>query len=90
MRGSVPKRLQLFDLHISVPPLKKIYAQPAFSSIGADILVPAAPADDFESASGQYIGNDEGRFASHHADAPDPRKSEEIVRAIEAVPTEKA
>ena len=53
--------------------------------IGADILRRAALADEFAAASGQYFDNDSGRFASPHPDALDPRKSQEIVRAIEMV-----
>jgi NAD(P)-dependent dehydrogenase (short-subunit alcohol dehydrogenase family) len=53
--------------------------------IGADILVRAALEDEFGDASGGYFDNDEGRFASPHPDALDPRKSENIVRIIEAI-----
>lgn len=53
--------------------------------VGAEILTRAALADDFAAASGEYFDNDSGQFASPHPDALDPRKSEEIVRAIEAV-----
>ena len=53
--------------------------------IGADILIRAALADEFENASGEYFDNDSGKFASPHSDALDPQKSEEIVRAIEQV-----
>ena len=53
--------------------------------IGAEILIRAALADEFETASGQYFDNDAGRFASPHHDAPDPQKSEGIVDTIEAV-----
>ena len=53
--------------------------------IGADILVRAALADEFTTASGQYFDNDAGRFAAPHADALDARKSQEIVRVIERV-----
>ena len=53
--------------------------------IGAEILTRAALADEFATASGQYFDNDSGNFAAPHPDAVDPRKSEEIVRAIEAV-----
>jgi len=53
--------------------------------IGAEILNRAALADEFAAASGQYFDNDSGQFASPHPDALDPRKSEEIVRVIEAV-----
>jgi len=52
---------------------------------GAEILTRAALTEEFEAASGQYFDNDSGQFASPHPDALDPRKSEEIVRAIEAV-----
>lgn len=41
--------------------------------------------DEFAAASGRYFDNDAGRFASPHPDALDPHKSQEIVRAIEAV-----
>ncbi|NNG02557.1 MAG: SDR family NAD(P)-dependent oxidoreductase [Inquilinus sp.] len=53
--------------------------------IGAEILTRAALADEFAAASGQYFDNDKGQFAPPHPDALDPRKSEEIVRVIEAV-----
>ena len=51
--------------------------------IGAEILVRAALADDFASASGQYFDNDAGRFAAPHPDALDARKSQAVVAAIE-------
>jgi len=53
--------------------------------IGAEILARAALADEFGAASGQYFDNDEGQFASPHPDALDPRKCQEIVRAIESI-----
>ena len=53
--------------------------------IGAEILIRAALADEFTTASGQYFDNDSGQFASPHLDALDPQKSEEIVRAIEEI-----
>jgi hypothetical protein len=53
--------------------------------IGADVLCRAALADEFAGASGQCFDNDSGRFASPHPDAVDPRKSQEVVREIEAV-----
>jgi len=54
-------------------------------SIGAEILVRAALADEFAAASGQYFDNDIGQFASPHPDALDPQKCGEIVRVIEAI-----
>jgi NAD(P)-dependent dehydrogenase (short-subunit alcohol dehydrogenase family) len=54
-------------------------------SIGAEILTRAALTDEFASASGQYFDNDKGAFGPPHADALDPSKSEEIVRAIDAL-----
>ena len=51
--------------------------------IGAEILVPAALSDEFESASGQYFDNDSGQFASPHRDALDAQKSARTVLAIE-------
>ncbi len=53
--------------------------------IGAEILTRAALADEFGTASGKYFDNDLGQFASPHPDALNLQKSEEIVRAIEAV-----
>ena len=53
--------------------------------IGAEILLRAALADEFATASGQYFDNDSGQFASPHPDALDPQKSATIVLAIEAV-----
>ncbi|MEO0804270.1 MAG: SDR family NAD(P)-dependent oxidoreductase [Cyanobacteria bacterium J06642_2] len=52
---------------------------------GAEILTRAALSDEFETASGLYFDNDSGRFASPHPDALNPQKSEEVVRAIEAI-----
>ena len=60
-------------------------AQGGDISIGAEILVRAALKDEFASASGEYFDNDSGQFASPHSDALNPQKTEEVVRAIEAV-----
>jgi NAD(P)-dependent dehydrogenase (short-subunit alcohol dehydrogenase family) len=54
-------------------------------SIGAEILVQAALSDDFADASGTYFDNDSGRFAAPHPDALDAHRSQEVLRAIEAV-----
>jgi NAD(P)-dependent dehydrogenase (short-subunit alcohol dehydrogenase family) len=56
---------------------------------GADILVRAALAEEFATASGQYFDNDSGRFGSAHPDALNPKKAKEIVHVVEAVLTEK-
>ena len=53
--------------------------------IGSDILVRAALSDEFGESSGLYFDNDEGRFASPHPDALDPRKCQAVVDAIEAI-----
>lgn len=53
--------------------------------IGAEILTRAALTDAFAAASGRYFDNDSGRFADPHPDALDPRRTETIVRAIEAL-----
>jgi len=53
--------------------------------IGAGILVRAALSDEFADASGEYFDNDRGQFRPPHPDALDPRKSAELVRAIETV-----
>lgn len=53
--------------------------------IGADLLVRAALSDDFAHASGRYFDNDAGRFAQPHPDALDPRKTAQLVQAIEAL-----
>jgi len=53
--------------------------------IGAKILVRAALADEFASASGRYFDNDKGSFGPPHPDALDARKCAEIVRLIERV-----
>ncbi len=52
---------------------------------GADILRRVALADEFAAASGRYFDNGAGQFASPHPDALDPRKCEDVVRAIELV-----
>ncbi len=54
-------------------------------SIGADILIRAALSEEFESASGQYFDNDEGRFAPPHSDALDADKCREVEDAISRV-----
>ncbi|MCU7807389.1 MAG: SDR family NAD(P)-dependent oxidoreductase [Candidatus Thiodiazotropha sp. (ex Semelilucina semeliformis)] len=56
--------------------------------IGAEILVRAALDDEFAAASGQYFDNDSGQFASPHPDVLNQQKSEEIVRAIDAILSE--
>jgi hypothetical protein len=53
--------------------------------IGAEILCRAALADEFAAATGRYFDNDSGRFAAPHADALNPQKTAEIVRAVEAL-----
>jgi len=53
--------------------------------IGAEILIRAALAEEFATASGKYFDNDSGQFASSHLDALDPQKCEAIVQSIEAV-----
>lgn len=52
---------------------------------GADILVRATLSDDFAQATGQYFDNDSRRFAQPHPDALDPRKTSQLVKAIEAL-----
>ncbi len=58
--------------------------------IGADILCRTALEETFSSASGQYFDNDIGQFASPHPDAWDSRKTDAMVRLIEAVLAELA
>ncbi len=58
--------------------------------IGADVLIRAALAEEFEAASGRYFDNDKGRFASPHPDALDSKKSDAVVRVIEAILAETA
>ena len=53
--------------------------------IGADIIYRAALSDEFATASGKYFDNDARRFAPPHPDALDARKSADVVRAIEAI-----
>ena len=57
--------------------------------IGAEILCRAALDDEFATASGQYFDNDAGRFGPPHPDALDAKKSDEVVRVIEAIMAEK-
>jgi NAD(P)-dependent dehydrogenase (short-subunit alcohol dehydrogenase family) len=52
---------------------------------GADILLRAALADAFATASGRYFDNDSGQFAAPHADARDLHKCQEVVRVVEAM-----
>ena len=56
---------------------------------GADILVRAALAEEFATASGQYFDNDSSRFESPHPDALDQKMAAGIVRVVEAVLAEK-
>jgi len=56
--------------------------------IGADVLARAALSDEFAAASGEYFDNDKRRFGSPHPDALDAQKSQEVVRAIEAILSE--
>ena len=56
---------------------------------GADILVRAALAEEFATASGQYFDNDSSRFGSPHPDALDQKMAAGIVRVVEAVLAEK-
>lgn len=58
--------------------------------VGADILTRAALSDEFAGATGKYFDNDSGRFASPHPDGLDPKKTEDIVRTIEAILDEMA
>lgn len=53
--------------------------------IGADILARAALADEFAAASGQYFDNDQGQFASPHADTLDSQKCQKVVDTIETI-----
>ena len=53
--------------------------------IGAEILCRMTLSDEFAAASGRYFDNDSGQFASPHPDALDPRKTDEVIGAIEAV-----
>ena len=53
--------------------------------IGAEILIRAALADEFETASGKYYDNDSGQFTSPHPDALDAQKCAAIVRATQAI-----
>ncbi len=53
--------------------------------IGANVLMRAAIADEFATASGQYFDNDSGRFAAPHADALNGQKVQTIADAIAAI-----
>ena len=53
--------------------------------VGAEVLCRAALSDEFSAASGQYFDNDKGQFASPHPDALNSKKSEELMRTIEAI-----
>ena len=48
--------------------------------IGAEILVRAAMADEFGTASGEYFDNDSGQFAAHHRDALNSKKLRKLCR----------
>ncbi|WP_306145627.1 SDR family NAD(P)-dependent oxidoreductase [Roseibium sp. MMSF_3412] len=54
-------------------------------SIGVDILLRAALADEFASASGQYFDNDSGRFSNPHPDGMNDRKADELMDAVDAM-----
>lgn len=53
--------------------------------IGVDILIRLALDEAFTSKSGQYYDNDKGGFNKPHADALNPQKCEQAVKAIESV-----
>lgn len=53
--------------------------------IGANVLIRAAIADEFATASGQYFDNDSGRFAAPHADALNGQKVQTVSDAIAAI-----
>ena len=53
--------------------------------IGANVLIRAAIADEFATASGQYFDNDSGRFAAPHADALNAQKVQTVSDAIAAI-----
>ncbi|MDJ0808175.1 MAG: SDR family NAD(P)-dependent oxidoreductase [Gammaproteobacteria bacterium] len=56
---------------------------------GADILVRAALAEEFATASGQYFDNDTGRFGSPHPNVLEQNEVKGIVHVIEAVLADK-
>ncbi|MEM9486956.1 MAG: SDR family NAD(P)-dependent oxidoreductase [Cyanobacteria bacterium P01_F01_bin.116] len=53
--------------------------------VGAKILTRAALTDEFAEATGQYFDNDNGQFASPHADAFNPQKVQSVIDVIERV-----
>lgn len=53
--------------------------------VGADILVRAAIAEEFATASGQYFDNDAGLFAPPHPDALNVQRCDGVVEAIEGI-----
>lgn len=53
-------------------------------NIGVDILIRAALADEFATASGQYFDNDSGQFAQPHPDAAVAAKVAGVIEGIEA------
>ncbi|MDH2435314.1 hypothetical protein QCD60_22580 [Pokkaliibacter sp. MBI-7] len=53
-------------------------------TIGANIIVKAALADEFAAASGRYFDNDSERFAAPHRDALDAAKCKAVVATLEA------
>ena len=54
-------------------------------SIGADILVRAALANDFAKVTGSYFDNDSGNWAQPHADALDESKNNALISEIESI-----
>lgn len=52
-------------------------------TVGADIIYRAALSDEFQNANGLYFDNDIGQFSEPHPDALDPRKTSELLNAIE-------
>ena len=66
--------------------VKEAFGSPGHDiGIGADILVRAAVAEEFEDAGGRYFDNDARRFGSPHPDAADPHKTAKMMEAIETV-----
>lgn len=51
-------------------------------NIGADVLIAAALDPEFAHASGKFFDNDNGRFASPHAAAADPKHVASVMQAL--------
>lgn len=93
-RGIAQERQHLGPMIVAVNPgsllgskmVKEAFGIPGGDlSIGANILVQASLSEEFETASGLYYDNDEGRFGAPHQDALENDKVDALMAAMETL-----